>query len=291
MAQQYTIPQYREPQGRALRHSDLSDFQIMPNTLPVVMPDTQRPLLAEEWEPINPDMATLPVLDLNQLYAVKCHGARPWRGSVLCNLGDGGALGQLIASLRLTRGKNGYSTNGLVTQVMLAFSGLKDLLTAQPSDPWYSQAVLAVANRLGATQAFLRVYDQLTQAISRNEHVDWSNFDELTAYAVSLLEVPVIRNALRVYLTDELNLTLLDLGAVADVGERGWADQFMGWMFNRVPGLVEPEFADPEPEVPEPAQAVPESLPVWQGTDSQYFDATDYPEPAAVGLSEWEQMA
>jgi hypothetical protein len=272
-----------------LRHSDLSDFQILPSqpdTLPVVMPDTQRPLLAGEWEPLNADMATLPVIDLNQLYAVKCHGARPWRGSVLCNLGDGGALGQLIVSLRLTRGKNGYSTNGLVTQVMLAFSGLKELLTAQPNDPWYSQAVLAVANRLGATQAFLRVYDQLTQAISRNEHVDWSNFDELTAYAVSLLEIPIIRNALRVYLTDELNLTLLDLGAVTEAGERGWADQFMGWMFNRVPGLVEPEFADPEPEVPE-------SLPVWQGapTDSQYFDAADYPEPEAVGLGEWEQMA
>lgn len=202
------------------------------------------PTLPVATEPVDPlaDMH----LDLNQLYINKCLGQDPpWRGSVLCNLGQGGALGQLVASLRLTRGRDGYNSNGIVVSVMLAFEGIQQLLTAQPGDPWYSRLVINIARRVPATQAFLGVYERLAAAVANNEHVEWSDFDALTEYAVSLMQVPVLRNALRVYMTDQLNVTLLDLGANQDVSRRGWTDRVMGWLFNKL-GVIRQPAAEPE---------------------------------------------
>jgi len=267
---------------------DLSSLPVAdwPGKLPSPSPAGALP---GEWENVDTQTATLPVIDLNQLYEIKCHGAAPWRGSILCNLGEGGALGQLVASLRLIRGSNGYSNSGLVAQVLLGFRGLEQLLTMSPTDPWYTRLGLGVIRRVPATQAFLRVYSRVSHAVENNELVQWSDFDELTAYAVSLLEVPVIRNALRVYLTDSLNATLLDLGAEARVENRGWPDQVMGWIFNRVPGLMDQPEEFQYEDAMESDPDSPDSLPLQ--AEAGYFEAPEYPDdPSLVGLDDWQNM-
>lgn len=250
---------------QADKFEDDSQEPIEVASLPIIEPmDLSDDMDLEDQYSVEQDQNLandLPMLDLNQLFITKCRGSRPWRGSVLCNLGEGGALGQFVASLRLTRGQDGYNSNGVVVAVLLAFEGIQRLLTAQPGDPWYSRLLMSIARRVPATQAFLRVYERLATAVANNEHVEWSDFDELTEYAVRLMQVPIIRNALRVYMTDELNIAVLDLGAEQSVERRGWMDRILGWVFNKL-GIVKaaPQYQDVEQE--------PEAEP-------EYFDAED----------------
>lgn len=159
------------------------------------------------------DTASVPVyipdegtVDLNAMAADKCTGAARWDGSVLCNLYRGGALGRLIASVRLAKAAPGpYTSASVVSTLMASLSGLNAQLDSLASYPGAGRAL----NAIPVVRRFREVYAALERKVAAGERVSLDDFEPVAATVVAFLENTAVRKAVTIP-ADLVNVRLLD---------------------------------------------------------------------------------
>lgn len=168
-------------------------------------------------------------IDLNAMYAAKCTGAKPWRGSVLCNLGEGGAVGRVAASVRLVRNLDGgYAQNGAVVALVSFLESMyKKLQEAEQS-----RAVQLLASQVSALTTFKATYEALAARVAAREEVTLDQLDELALAAETLMQAPVIRHLLAPVLR-AYNVQMLDHAEQSGT----FVERPVNWLMQRF-GLV-----------------------------------------------------
>lgn len=186
---------------------EMGQFQQIP-----AGPDAAVTAAAAEFTSFPVEVPT--VIDLNKLYKEKCvdtnsAGIAPWQNSIFCNLGQNGAIGRLINSIRFTQGTvNEWKRGGVLDEVLNVFAGID--LALQTYGAW---SPFELKNISPLIKAFNETYKALETKVRNNYNVSMEDFDAVAQAAINLLQLPIVRDIVGTALANNYNVLLLDLNA------------------------------------------------------------------------------
>jgi len=179
----------------------------------------------EEDDEIQPQIPlSIPVqapVDLNALFQGKCGDAGEWQNSVFCAMGEGSPAGNMLGSMRIVPGRDGYPSNSIAWKIYNLLAAAQKAIDANSLSGWIIQ-------KAPWYRDYVRLLEQLRAAIEEGQPIMISMLDKQAEMLHTLMGVPLVRGYVTDYLRNTQNIALFDMPTipVAQTSE-SWGDWLM----------------------------------------------------------------
>lgn len=181
-----------------------------PPAVPLASPPP--PSLAMSQAPPESVAVQMPV-DLNAMWQDKCASGK-WANSVFCAMGDGSMTGNMIGSLRIVPGQQGYTDSSIAVTIYRLFQMVKKYIDENRLQGWLARNPGAYWLGRDWYNQFSRNLESLEAMIQSNQPIPISSLDQMSQILYNLMQSRLFKDYIANYLRDSTNVALFDMETV-----------------------------------------------------------------------------
>jgi hypothetical protein len=194
------------------------DYNIVPalapmETLPVNFAPSPQSVGAIPPANVPPSVPVQLPVDLNAMWQDKCATGK-WGNSVFCAMGDGSMTGNMIGSLRLVPGKQGYTNSSMAVTILRLFQMVKKYIDDNRLQGWLARNPGAFWLGRDWYGKFLRSLETLEAMVQTNQPIPISSLDDMSEILYNLMQSRLFKDYIADYLRDSNNLAIFDMESV-----------------------------------------------------------------------------
>jgi hypothetical protein len=137
-----------------------------------------------------------------------------WGNSVFCAIGDGSMAGNMIGSLRIVPGAQGYRDTSVAVTILHLFQMVQKYIDENRLQGWLARNPGAFWLGRDWYGQFLAQLNGLEAMIENNQPIPISSLDQMSEILYNLMQSRLFRNYITNYLRDTTNLALFDMESV-----------------------------------------------------------------------------
>lgn len=202
---------------------DGEDYNIVPALAPMeTLPVDAAPSPPEAATATTPNavpaefpqsVAVQMPVDLNAMWQDKCATGK-WSNSVFCAMGDGSMTGNMIGSLRLVPGKQGYTPSSMAVTILRLFQYVRKYIDENRLQGWLARNPGAFWLGRDWYAKFERSLETLEAMIQTNQPIPISSLDDMSEILYNLMQSRFFKDYIADYLRDSNNLAIFDMETV-----------------------------------------------------------------------------